>query len=125
MATPQIEIVITRDGAEVVRRPLRNGEYVIGQDKAADLLIDLADVAPKHARLTIDDEAIFVEDLGSDAGTFINGRRVNDNTRVWPSQKVRIGSATLEAHAIKTGGPASTVTEAVPSEVVVERTYEI
>jgi serine/threonine protein kinase len=125
MANPQIEIVITNDGTEVVRRPLSNGEYVIGQDKAADLLLDLPQVSPKHARLTIDDDAIFIEDLGSDAGTFINGRPATDNTRIWPSQKVRIGSATLEAHVVGKDPAASTIGDAVPSEVVVERTYEI
>jgi len=127
MAKPPIEIVVTKDGAEVVRQTLPPGEYVIGQDKSADVVLDLPHVSPRHARLTIDDGEIFIEDLGSDAGTFVNGQQVKDNTRVWPSQEIRIGAATLEMHlpAGTVDDPAATVSGFVAQEMVVERKYEI
>lgn len=127
MATPQFEIVVTNGGAEVVRKTLSAGEYVIGQDTTADLVLDLPEVSPKHAQLTIDDDSIYIEDLGSDAGTSINGRLVQDKTRVWPSQEICIGAATIEAHLIKDATAAATAgdSEAVPKEMITERTYEI
>jgi serine/threonine protein kinase len=128
MANPEIEIVVSKDGAEVLRQTLPAGEYVIGQDKGANLVIEMAQVSPKHARLTIDDGAIFVEDLGSEAGTFINGRPVKDNTRVWPSQQIRVGSATVEVHLVGEGlslDPSATVSGFVSREMVVERKYDI
>ncbi len=130
MAHPQIEIVVSKEGAEVVRRTLPLGEYVIGRDQSADIILDWPQVSPRHARLTIEDGEIFIEDLGSDAGTFVNGQAVKDNTRVWPSQEIQIGGATVEAHLLPgaTGAaqdPAATVSGFVAQEMVVERKYEI
>lgn len=127
MATPQVDIIVSKDGAEVVRKSFSNGEYVIGQDPAADLVIDAPQVAPRHARLTIDDGQIYIEDLGSEAGTFVNGQPVKDNTRVWPAQPIQIGAVILEAHLTGEGAfdPSSTVTDLIAREVVVERKYEI
>ncbi len=127
MAIPQIEIVVSKDGTEVLRKILTPGEYVIGQDKTADLVLDLPEVSPKHARLTIDGGAIFIEDLGSDAGTFITGRAIKDNTRVWPAQNIRIGTAIVEAHLLKGDAVADALGEGelMPREVVAEHTYEI
>jgi serine/threonine protein kinase len=129
MANPQFEIVVSKDGAEVARRTLPPGQYVIGQEQGADVAIDLPQVSPKHARLTISDDEVFIEDLGSDAGTFINGQPVKENTRVWPSQKIRMGAATVETHLVgqaeRTEDPMATVSDFVSTEVVAERKYEI
>jgi len=127
MAIPQIDIIVSKDGAEVVRKSFSNGEYIIGQDPGADLVIDAPQVAPKHARLTIDDGEIFIEDLGSEAGTFVNGQPVKDNTRVWPAQPIQIGAVILEAHLTGDAAfdPSATVTDMVAREVVVERRYDI
>jgi serine/threonine protein kinase len=127
MDIPQIDIIVSKDGAEVVRKSFSNGEYIIGQDPGADLVIDAPQVAPKHARLTIDDGEIFVEDLGSEAGTFVNGQPVKDNTRVWPAQPIQIGAVIVEAHLTGDAAfdPSATVTDMVAREVVVERRYDI
>ena len=130
MVISQIEIVVSKDGVEVFRKTLPPGEHVIGQDKAADVLLEMPQVSPRHARLTIDDGAIFVEDLGGDAGTFVNGQPVKDNTRVWPSQEIRIGTASVVAHFVQggedaAGDPSATVSGLASREMVVERKYDI
>jgi serine/threonine protein kinase len=129
MAHPQIEIIVSQDGTEVARHTLPPGEYVIGQDTGAQVVVDLPQVSPRHARLTIENGTVFVEDLGSESGTFINGLAVKDNTRVWPSQEIRIGVATVETHLVSEGGaaddPSATVSGFVATEVVAEHKYEI
>ena len=54
-------------------------------------------VSRRHARISIMDEAVYVEDLESANGTFINGQRVQARTpyRLQHSDELRFGSLTL------------------------------
>jgi WD40 repeat protein/serine/threonine protein kinase len=101
MPVPETEAVFQIEGAEATRYVLRPGEYVLGKAVDADLRVEANLVSPRHARLTIQSDQTLVEDLGSDSGTFINGRPVTRPTRVWPGQKIRLGSATVELRRLR------------------------
>ncbi len=58
---------------------LSEGENVIGRDPEAAVFIDDATVSRHHARLTIAAEHVFLEDLGSKNGTFIEGKRIESS----------------------------------------------
>ena len=49
-----------------------NGEMIIGRGSACDLVIDQESLSRKHARLSVGDGAVLVEDLGSTNGTYVN-----------------------------------------------------
>lgn len=49
---------------------------VIGRDSSAGLILPDSNVSRKHARLEISSEGIFIEDLGSANGTFVNQQRI-------------------------------------------------
>ena len=59
--------------------------------------LDLKDVkvSGRHARLTIEDGAYFVEDLGSTNGTWIGRKRIKGKVRLEPGAEVRVGETTL------------------------------
>ena len=80
---------------------MRPGDYVIGCHAEAEINIDAEGVAERHAQLTVNYHELFIEDLGSDSGTFVGGKRVTESTRLWPSQKVQIGSVVLETRKVK------------------------
>lgn len=48
----------------------------LGRSLDCDIAIVSPHVSPRHARLQLRDGQLVVEDLGSDAGTVVNGRRV-------------------------------------------------
>ena len=55
---------------------LRGDSLTIGRYPLADIVIDDPDVGYRHALLTRQGATYRIADLGSDAGTYVNGRRV-------------------------------------------------
>lgn len=52
-----------------------------------------------HARIFFQDGGIFIEDLGSTNGTFVNGIRVSDPLALEDGAQIQIGQTTLEFKA--------------------------
>ena len=101
-----LEAVIFHDGRPVTRSVLRRGRYLIGQDRKNEIVVDVPSVSARHAQLTVEgDDTFFIEDLGSTAGTRVNGEPVNGATPITLACHVEIGSATLAFQ--RSGLPAS------------------
>ena len=73
---------------------LQQGELVVGRSSDCDLVLDDAKTSRKHARLSVDGSSVFVEDLGSRNGTFVNGERV-ESSDLRPDDEIRIGDVRL------------------------------
>lgn len=58
---------------------------------------DDAFMSQVHARVYMDDGDVFVEDLDSTNGTFINGERVNGSRQLFHGDKLQVGHTVLEA----------------------------
>jgi serine/threonine protein kinase/WD40 repeat protein len=133
MVVPRTEIIITRDGTDVVRKSVPPGDYVIGRDGSCDLPVEGEAVSGRHAQLTINYDHALIEDLGSDSGTFVNGQRVSEPTRLWPSQKIQVGSATITLRRKKAAADndqtlapqAAAVRQLLPEELLHDGKYEI
>lgn len=52
------------------------GEVVIGRAADCDISLAAAHLSRRHAQLSLRDDTLFVKDLGSSNGTFLNGKRV-------------------------------------------------
>jgi pSer/pThr/pTyr-binding forkhead associated (FHA) protein len=52
-------------------------------------------VSGRHARLCVEDDAVFLEDLGSKNGTFLDGRRLSAKTRIPEDSVVSIGAVVV------------------------------
>jgi len=133
MLVPETHIIISRDGAELSRATVRPGDYIIGCHAEAEIKIDAEGVAERHAQLTVNYNELFIEDLGSDSGIFIGGKRITESMRLWPNQKVKIGSVVLETRKVKSvadsdvslAPDAATVRRVLPEEFLRARKYEI
>ena len=77
-AAPPLALLTDAAGREY---PLRLGENLIGRD-AAEVLIADNTVSRKHARITVSEDAIEIEDLGSTNGTDVDGRRIAPDEKV-------------------------------------------
>jgi hypothetical protein len=63
---------------------------VLGRDKTADLVIDNTDVSWRHCLLDIQTRGVFILDLDSTNGTFVNGVLVRDG-QVNPGDRIELG----------------------------------
>src|SRR5512141_2336897 len=72
------------------------GEYVLGRDPACELVLNGDAVSRRHARLTVGVAELFIEDLGSANGTFVDGKPVVGRTGLTPGQLVLLGQVAVE-----------------------------
>jgi ABC transport system ATP-binding/permease protein len=68
-----------------------SGVLTIGRDQANDISIDGLQISKRHAKLTRSGSDVFVEDLGSTNGIFVNGSR-SSRAVITASDRVQIGS---------------------------------
>ncbi len=134
MQVPQTELFVrAADGSELLRTSLKPGEYDIGRVADCALLVEAEGVSRRHARLTINYDHALIEDLGSSNGTSVNGQPIDGVTRLWPGQRIQIGSTTVELRRQKTLplpdvslAPSVAITHAIlPEELLRGRKYDI
>jgi hypothetical protein len=73
----------------------RNRSYVLGRGQGCDVVVADMACSRRHARITVGGEgrqALFIEDLGSRNGTYVNDARIWDRTAIKDGCLVRIGA---------------------------------
>jgi pSer/pThr/pTyr-binding forkhead associated (FHA) protein len=82
--------------APETRFQLGNGATSIGRSSGSDIKLGGDDYASgRHARLTRHGGLLYLEDMGSTNGTFVNGRKTVGATPLRDGDSVRIGSTTF------------------------------
>ncbi len=85
-------VVASPDLAENERIELAHEPVTVGRGPLNDLqLIDDEFASGRHALLDPRRDGVWVEDLGSTNGTFVNGVRLTSSRRLTPGDIVRIG----------------------------------
>lgn len=74
---------------------LTESETVIGRDPACDIVIPLASISRRHARIVRDGEDYVIQDLGSLNGTFVNSVRIHEPKRIRGGDHVQIDTVLL------------------------------
>lgn len=134
MSAPQTEVLVTVAGSETGRFVFTPGDYVIGRDPECQIRVDADRVSGTHAKLILNYDHALIEDLGSPNGTQVNGQPVpkDERTRLWPNQKIQVGTATVELRRLKVEvsdqslAPAQAMVKRVlPEEFLREKKYDI
>jgi DNA-binding NtrC family response regulator len=87
-------------------KPVEGGSaVVVGREAPSEIVVNDASVSRQHARFSLEDGAIWVEDLGSRNGTFLRGRRI-ERERLTGGDEVGVGKArvVLAATRVPDGG---------------------
>ncbi|MDQ3841230.1 MAG: FHA domain-containing protein [Actinomycetota bacterium] len=78
------------------RFSVESGTTSIGRSSASDIVLKNDDYASgRHARLTRHGGLLYVEDIDSTNGTYVNGRKAIGATPLRSGDRVRVGSTTF------------------------------
>ncbi len=75
------------------RYELTDNELTIGRDISNSITIDLDNVSRRHARLVQREDKVFLQDLGSTNGTFLNDEEVKGEVPLRSGDLVKVGGA--------------------------------
>ncbi|EOR03180.1 FHA domain-containing protein [Acinetobacter genomosp. 15BJ] len=67
-------------------------DMLVGRHQDADILLQSADISRRHAALLLKDKQLWVQDLNSSNGTFINDVRVEQETELHDGDIVQFAS---------------------------------
>lgn len=70
---------------------------VIGRGRDVNLTLPHALVSRRHAELFDQDGYLYVRDLGSLNGTYVNNRKINSDQRLAPNELLTLGNVTFRA----------------------------
>lgn len=93
---PELVVEDSEILAPQTRFELKDGETTVGRSSRSNIVLKSDDYASgQHAQLTRHGGLLYVEDLGSTNGTFVNGRKTVGATPMRDGDTVRIGSTTF------------------------------
>ncbi len=73
---------------------------VLGREPNLECILDVKSVSRKHARIELRGDEFFIADLGSTNGTWVNGVRIQRETRLDLGDRVQLGDEVLEFEAV-------------------------
>ena len=73
---------------------LLNGtSYTVGRNPDCDLVVQEGYPSRQHARISVRDDQVILEDLGSTNGTFVNKRQIDSAVQIKPGDVIKFDSA--------------------------------
>ena len=106
MSKPLSLEILLPDGEPVVHS-LGFGVYPVGSEPENKIVITDSQVAGRHAILILRSDGLWVEDLNSQSGTFIENRPVRGRAGFAPGQAISVGSCRMIVRLEGAPAPAS------------------
>jgi hypothetical protein len=82
-----------------------NKEIVVGRSSELDMVLVEDMVSRRHAKITVTGDQIFIQDLGSTNGTFVNGEKIK-RARLQEGDRILIGTSIIKLVAADGGAAA-------------------
>ena len=108
--------LVVQEGPGTGAQHAVDGDVTIGRDDAVDLQLPDKTISRRHAALRIEGETAVVEDLGSRNGTYVNGARIADPTRLREGDSLQMGATLVEVRSAR-GETLPFPPPATPTEV--------
>lgn len=91
------------DGTREETGPIRVTRFpcTIGRSRDCETRLNLHRISRRHLRLTLDEDKIIVEDLGSTNGTFVNDERLSGPTTLQPGDHLHIADYSFRVQDVE------------------------
>src|SRR6516162_3267379 len=107
-------VVLTPGGSQGKKIPVTRTPFVIGRDPKCHLRPSSPMVSTQHCSIQVKQKKLYISDLGSTNGTFVNEVRVNKEVEIHHADRLRIGPLILSV-SVETGTPVDQPTPLPPS----------
>ena len=88
--------LVIRSGPQVgTEFPLEKPVVVVGRGSSADVVLQSTQASRRHAEISRRADGLYIRDLGSTNGTFVNNERLTAPRLLQPGDQVRIGDVVL------------------------------
>jgi pSer/pThr/pTyr-binding forkhead associated (FHA) protein len=94
-----VELDILERGAR--RSAALASPFEVGRTDEADVVLRDPEVSRRHARFEGHDGVLYVEDLKSSNGTFLNGRRLREAVEVRAGDEIDVGTTRLTVTSVR------------------------
>jgi len=92
-----IGILMVEDTDMRIRKyVIPNNRIQIGRDKTCDIILDNPYISNEHCAICSNGSKIFVEDLISTNGTFVNGKKIDTKVELKDGDKITIQDRVIE-----------------------------
>src|SRR4051812_2539961 len=114
-----LRVAITEKGGETRRLAFESHDITVGRADDNHVCLPRGNVSKRHTRIAVEDGKVFVVDLSSRNGTFVNGRKLQVPQPVSGSDRIAIGDFVLGVEQVRPGeakeeAPAPTQAESLP-----------
>ena len=75
--------------------PLQEGDYILGRGEDCQITVPDEGISKKHAKLLVDQQGVFIKDLKSSNGTFLNGVKIQES-EVQRKDKISVCKTTFD-----------------------------
>lgn len=118
MADLILEIV---EGSEAGKQLSISGPIDIGREPSLALALDDTQASRRHARISIQNNAVVVEDLGSTNGTYVNDQPIQAPRVIQAGDRVRIGLTVLQLRSPQQVAARPSAVQPVPQLTAVDQ----
>jgi pSer/pThr/pTyr-binding forkhead associated (FHA) protein len=82
--------------------PLRmNREIIIGRSSDLDMVLVEDMVSRRHAKISSTDAEVYIQDMGSTNGTFVNGEKINGRATLHEGDRILVGTSIIKVVAVE------------------------
>jgi pSer/pThr/pTyr-binding forkhead associated (FHA) protein len=88
-----------------------NREIIIGRSSDLDMVLVEDMVSRRHAKITTTDNEVYIQDMGSTNGTFVNGEKVT-RSRLAEGDRILVGTSIIKMVAVDSTSESTSEAEA-------------
>ncbi len=93
--------------------PVRlNREIIIGRSSDLDMVLVEDMVSRRHAKISSSENEVFIQDLGSTNGTFVNGEKIAGRARLSEGDRILLGTSIIRVVSVDGVGADQSEAEA-------------
>lgn len=96
MADAPFQLTIHIPGKNGRSFPLEPGTYTMGSDRGNQIILPGEEISWRHALLNLSGTGCYIEDLGSDTGTIVDGQRITSRYSLQNGSSIACGSYRMD-----------------------------